>query len=369
MKRNTTKINSPSISARLAGNDEDSYYDNEYQFYSPNGTLSLHLTQFISSNNTYHNKLSYRVTRSPKEIFDLLYKKFYDAENIKFNFYHESFYIFDGSTFVSVEYDLFTKHLQGDGGMYNIYIHTTFYENLSELKDFLDETLKDCEAYSINWAFMTSSGHTVNKEMRIADINTNAKDEFYPWIKNGIDSYYERYLKSSENVLLLIGMPGTGKTTFIRNLLDRHKLNSTITYDEKLMNNDQFFLDFMLGDKDVLIFEDADTMILDREKDNNTLLAKILNVSDGLIKTINKKIIFSTNLTDRDKIDSALMRPGRCFDVMDFRTLTYEEAKNVLKVMEMEKELDEDKTYTLAEILSNENKRDTKKPFKFGFHA
>jgi ATP-dependent 26S proteasome regulatory subunit len=134
------------------------------------------------------------------------------------------------------------------------------------------------------------------------------------------------------------------------------------------MGDDQFFLDFILGDKDILIIEDADTMILDRDKDNNTLLAKILNVSDGLIKNINKKIVFSTNITDKNRIDSALMRPGRCFDVMDFRALTYEEAVRLQEATGATKELNPNKEYTLAELMSQGN-RETKKAFKFGFHS
>jgi hypothetical protein len=53
---------------------------------------------------------------------------------------------------------------------------------------------------------------------------------------------------------------------------------------------------------------------------------KFLNVGDGLVTAANKKMIFSTNLPSIKDIDPALIRPGRCFDIVHFDTLTQEQA-------------------------------------------
>jgi ATP-dependent 26S proteasome regulatory subunit len=45
------------------------------------------------------------------------------------------------------------------------------------------------------------------------------------------------------------------------------------------------------------------------------------------VTTKGKKLIFSTNLPSIRDIDSALVRPGRCFDIVNFDTLTQSEAE------------------------------------------
>jgi hypothetical protein len=364
-RRQNNKIN-PRLQNTESDNSAEAIgFKNEFQFYGSNGLIGLNLSEFIHAHDTYFGSAEHRVNVSKDFIFDIIDEKF-NQEKKRFNFFAETFYIFDEVNFVCVNYDLFDAEDSSSGGLYSITINSLYKENVEELLDHIKTSLAGKIINSVNWAFMTKTGNVINKEMQISDVNTDAKDEFYPWIREGLDAYYNRYMETDENVLLLIGIPGTGKTTLIKNLLKRHKMNAVITYDEKLMGDDQFFLDFVRGDKDILIIEDADTMIMDRDKDNNTLLAKILNVSDGLIKNINKKIVFSTNITDKERIDSALMRPGRCFDVMDFRALTYEESLKVLEVTKMDKEINEDREYTLAELLSSGN-RETKKAFKFGF--
>jgi hypothetical protein len=62
------------------------------------------------------------------------------------------------------------------------------------------------------------------------------------------------------------------------------------------------------------------------------MMAKFLNVSDGMIKLPGKKTIFTTNLDNIRNVDSALICSGRCFDVLTFRAFTYNEAIDVCRV-------------------------------------
>lgn len=176
----------------------------------------------------------------------------------------------------------------------------------------------------------------------------------YPWVNQSLTSYFDEYLNSEANVLILIGPPGTGKTTFIKNLIHQAKSNAKVAYDEKVLQGDDFFAGFIEDDCRFLIMEDADTFLESRQ-DGNTMMHKFLNVSDGLISTVDKKLVFSTNLPNVRDIDSALLREGRCFDVLQFRPLTREEAKNVLHEVGRDPASLKDGTeFTLAEIFQSQ---------------
>jgi ATP-dependent 26S proteasome regulatory subunit len=80
------------------------------------------------------------------------------------------------------------------------------------------------------------------------------------------------------------------------------------------------------------------------------MMHRFLNVSDGLISAQDKKLVFSTNLPSVREIDAALMRPGRCFDVVEFRSLDRTEAKQIAD--ELGLELPDGKDFTLAELFN-----------------
>ena len=175
----------------------------------------------------------------------------------------------------------------------------------------------------------------------------------YPWVEQPLDSYIDEYLNSDANVLILIGPPGTGKTTFIKNLIHRAKANAKVAYDQKVLEGDDFFAGFIEDDCRFLIMEDADAFLESRQ-DGNTMMHKFLNVSDGLISAADKKLVFSTNLPNVRDIDSALLREGRCFDVLQFRPLTRAEAQAVLDETKSGRSLGDGKEFTLAEIFKSQ---------------
>ena len=176
----------------------------------------------------------------------------------------------------------------------------------------------------IEWVY-SSQGHEISVPLNYRPAIKSA----YPWIKKELTSYIDDYLNSEASVLILIGPPGTGKTTFIKNLIHRSGANAKVAYDEKVMMDDGLFAGFISDESRFLVMEDADAFLQSRT-DGNTMMHKFLNVSDGLISAADKKMVFSTNLPKIQDIDSALMRPGRCFDVIEFRPLSLDEAAAVI---------------------------------------
>lgn len=184
-----------------------------------------------------------------------------------------------------------------------------------------------------------------------------AVEAAYPWIEKSLSDYIKDYLNSEACVLILIGPPGTGKTTFIKNVIHQSGGNARVAYDQTVLQGDDFFASFVDGEDDVLVMEDADSFLADRQ-DGNTMMHKFLNVSDGLISTVGKKMIFSTNLPNVSDIDPALMRTGRCFDVVQFRPLTRAEAQAVLDEVKSDRTLGDGANFTLSEIFSTQPSAD-----------
>jgi len=180
------------------------------------------------------------------------------------------------------------------------------------------ETEFDVVTSYIEWVY-NAEGNSVNVPLNRDRLPV---EEMYPFLNGeSLDSYYTRYLESSANILLLIGPPGTGKTTFIRGLLANTNSSAIVTYDAVLLEKDGFFARFIEDNANVMVLEDSDAFLKSRS-DGNTMMHRFLNVGDGLVTTKGKKMIFSTNLPSIRDIDAALIRPGRCFDVLEFKPLS-----------------------------------------------
>ena len=209
----------------------------------------------------------------------------------------------------------------------------------------------------IEWVY-GGDGNSVNVPLNRARLPIK---EMYPFLGDeSLEDYYDRYMDSNANILLLIGPPGTGKTTFIRGLLAHRNASAIVTYDSGILEKDGFFARFIEDDAEVMVLEDSDAFLKSRS-DGNTMMHRFLNVGDGLVTTKGKKMIFSTNLPSIRDIDSALVRPGRCFDIVTFDALNVEQADNLAKklgvTLPTRPRGKETEKYTLAEIFNQQSEQ------------
>lgn len=243
-----------------------------------------------------------------------------------------------------------------------------FYQKFTET---LSEYASNEILTKINWMYKTMHGMS---EAILFDTNdTILQDAAYPYIQGGCEDYFEKYLSSNESVLMLLGPPGTGKTRFIKGLMRymaKKNDNGTAIFGDSFMSkkaysvmysnsqetyeDDSFFIEFVRGDCQLLILEDADFNLRARDL-GNTFMQKLLNASDGIINLRNKKIVITTNITNQQKTDSALLRPGRTFGVIESRYLTKNEAINLANILGKDCTIfnsDRD-SFSLAEIYNN----------------
>ena len=237
-------------------------------------------------------------------------------------------------------------------------------------KDFADDMIEivesnfDIVTSYIEWVY-GSDGNSVNVPLNRSRLPVK---EMYPFLGDeSLEDYYDRYMDSNANILLLIGPPGTGKTTFIRGLLAHRNSSAIVTYDSNILDKDGFFARFIEDDAEVMVLEDSDAFLKSRT-DGNTMMHRFLNVGDGLVTTKGKKMVFSTNLPSIRDIDSALVRPGRCFDIVTFGELTKEQATALAIKLNVTLIGNKDK-YSLAEVFNqqSENTKVAKTSRKVGF--
>src|SRR5260370_32387594 len=110
-----------------------------------------------------------------------------------------------------------------------------------------------------------------------------------------------------------MGESGTGKTSLLRHFIYQNQPKAVITYEEKLLNTDDMFVNFLsMGDDAVMVIEDAESLVNAREVvGGTTLMTRFLNVSHGLVHLSNRKIIFTINQNHFRDLDPHLIRHVR----------------------------------------------------------
>lgn len=147
----------------------------------------------------------------------------------------------------------------------------------------------------------------------------------------GIDALLCKRLNQNDDkgIVLLHGLPGTGKTTYLRHLIGRIKKRILFLSPGVAGNlTDPVFLQLLIDNPNtVIIIEDAENIIMDRRMNSGSAVSNLLNISDGLLADfLNVQLIctFNSSVT---MVDHALMRKGRLIAKYEFGRLSVEKAQ------------------------------------------
>ena len=152
---------------------------------------------------------------------------------------------------------------------------------------------------------------------------------------NHIDSFIknkERYLKFGrvyKLCFLLTGVPGAGKSSLIKAIAMKYNRPIyALTLSKKLEDEALTDLFSEVKENSIIVLEDIDAFFIDRQaQDINISFSAILNMFDGLFSPGNGCILFMTG-NNPERLDSALIRPGRVDQIIKF---DYPKKKEVQK--------------------------------------
>lgn len=147
-------------------------------------------------------------------------------------------------------------------------------------------------------------------------------------------SLYEMYGVTWKYVMLFEGAPGLGKSSTVMAIATQMKFHLyKLTLTARMTSVDLEGLFANVADKSILLIEDVDSLFgVDRSATKTTAnidFSTILNCLDGVNTTVGTIIILTTNHVE--KLDPALIRPGRIDFVLKFPTPSREQYLMALK--------------------------------------
>lgn len=194
----------------------------------------------------------------------------------------------------------------------------------------------------------------IESEVKQVEVNINKhyNDDF-----KKADKVIKEFIseENTSGIVILNGVKGTGKTTYIRHLInssDRRFIY--LTKEMATALTDPSFITFLLSVKgSVLVIEDCENLVAARNQGNqSTGISNLLNMCDGLLSDVfNIKIIATFN-EDIAKVDSALLRKGRLIYHYEFAELDVEKTNKLLKSLKIKHV--SDVPMTLADIFNYE---------------
>jgi mitochondrial chaperone BCS1 len=254
---------------------------------------------------------------------------------------------------------------------------STLGRKLNILNEIADSIVYIDKEDQIKHSYSYSQNEGWEQEQAIVPRNFNSlmlEDDIKTLLFSEIDKFHSSkdwYLEKGISYKLgifLYGKPGTGKSSIVRALATKYNKN---IYQINLgrISDERLKKAFNSVKPDSLIlFEDVDNASVTKSRENkedseftSLSFSGLLNILDGINSTQGVITIFTTNYFD--KIDAALLRPGRSDLKLNIKTPSSQEIKRYLEFMyntEISFDIETKKSPAEIENLVKQNKHDLK---------
>ncbi len=173
--------------------------------------------------------------------------------------------------------------------------------------------------------------HPIKDDFEISDLDLSYGTGFSKFHQELMN----RFRRENKGLVLFHGLPGTGKTFYIRHLLREMALsNKRVIYmPPNIVDHlvEPAFMTFLTqtvngysaqGYFCVLLIEDAEPLLITRETGNRIQgITNLLNMTDGILNDMLKLQIICTFNVELKQLDPALLRPGRLIARKEFKAL------------------------------------------------
>lgn len=213
-------------------------------------------------------------------------------------------------------------------------IYSNSLEEFSKFQNFIKRYSKNPEKKITElYKFYSTRGYVLETDSS-QPIYKKVYPTLYPDID--IDALTTTFLDSNESVLILYGDPGVGKTSFVKymysmGILDRVFILQSLELALKPDAINDFPESHGNTSKDLLFLDDVDILLAPRDiksdEKNSLILSTFLSMTDSIC--IPPKVILTTNVNIKE-IDAALIRPGRCFDFIHIKPMTFDYALSII---------------------------------------
>nr|GEX23571.1 AAA-ATPase At2g46620-like [Tanacetum cinerariifolium] len=196
-------------------------------------------------------------------------------------------------------------------------ILSTYLQHIHNVVDEIEQKKKQIKLY-INGENSPENGRWISVPFNHpATIDTSLLDlEMKKVIKSDLESflkaeqYYHRLGRVWKRSYLLHGPSGTGKSSFIAGMAKFLRYDIYDVVLSKVENDtDLKMLLMQTTNKSIIVVEDLDLFLA--EKSTFVNLSGILNFMDGIISACGEERVMVFTVSNKENIDSAVLRPGR----------------------------------------------------------